>query len=307
MALTFAPANKVGLKARIALEGPAGSGKTWTALTIARALGETIALADTEHRSASKYADLFKFDTEHITRFAPDVLIEILAATARHDVTIIDSFSHFWMGADGMLEQVDRKGKTSPGSNNFNGWKEMRPAERRMLEAMLAHPGHLIVTMRVKSEWVIEDNDKGKKKPTKIGMKPEQREGLDYEFDLVGSMDLENTLTVTKSRCPILNGKVIQKPTEELGRTLLDWLDAGDPDGPTALDLRDQACAPGLTVDELKAIFRQADEHGRLNAAIITDAGDVQILEDFLRAKGVEAQAAARAAARRAAEAGANA
>lgn len=53
---TFQPATKRQAKLRLALDGPSGSGKTYSALAIAAALGERIALIDTEHGSASKYA-----------------------------------------------------------------------------------------------------------------------------------------------------------------------------------------------------------------------------------------------------------
>jgi len=291
MSLNFAKATKQALKARIAIEGPSGSGKTWTALVTARALGKTIALADTEHKSASKYADLFDFDTLHIDRFAPEVLIDILAAAASHDVCIIDSLSHWWMGTDGMLEQVDRAAKRSGGGNSFAGWKEMRPHERRMIEAMLAFPGHLIVTMRSKTEWVIEENDRGKKVPRKIGMKAEQREGIEYEFDIVAAMDQDNTLMVTKSRCPALSGAVISRPDEAFGKTLLDWLNSGETThGPSAEELRDEACDPALSVDELIALFKRADKLGLAATAITTDTGDTTTLGEFIRFKGIEAR-----------------
>jgi len=293
----FTKATKKALKARVAIEGPSGSGKTWTALTIARALGKRIALADTEHRSASKYADVFDFDTLAVERFAPEVLIEILAAAASHDVAIVDSLSHWWMGTDGMLEQVDRAAKRSGGGNSFAGWKEMRPHERRMIEAMLAFPGHLIVTLRSKTEWVIEENDRGRKVPRKIGLKAEQREGLEYEFDLVGSMDHENTMVVTKSRCPALAGAVVQRPDESFGRTLLDWLESGEAEGPSAIDIRDEALDPLLTVDDLRKLYEKAEQYQRLGAAVMTDTGDVAALGDFIRNKAREAQTRARAAA----------
>src|SRR6185503_5236299 len=234
MALQFAPATKRQAKARIALEGPAGSGKTYTALRLATGLGARIALLDTEHGSASKYADLFTFDTLALTAYDPKTLIEALAAggAGGYEVFIVDSLSHFWMGIDGMLEQVDRAAKRSAGGNSFGGWKEVTPIERRMVDAMLAYPGHLIVTMRTKTEWVIEENDRGKKVPRKIGMKAVQRDGIEYEFDIVGDLDQENNLVVSKSRCASLSGAVIRQPDEELGRTIRAWLDDGVEGGP---------------------------------------------------------------------------
>jgi hypothetical protein len=296
VSFTFVKATKTALKARIALEGVSGGGKTYSALSIAQSLGKTIAVIDTEHMSAKLYADIFDFDWLGVDKYSPEVLIQALAAASKHDVVIIDSLSHWWMGTDGMLEQVDRAAKRSGGGNTFAGWKEMRPHERKMFDAMLGFPGHLIATLRTKSEWVIEDNDRGKKVPRKIGLKAEQRDGLEYEFTLVGQMDHENNLIVSKSRCPVLSGAVVNKPGEEFGRTLRDWLESGEADGPSANEIRDEACDDSLTVEELKALFEKADSLGRAGAAVTTDTGDVSTLGDFIRNKAREAQARARAA-----------
>lgn len=292
---TFTKATKKAAKARIALEGPSGSGKTYTALVTARALGQRIAVIDTEHRSASLYADEFDFDTLELDAYDPKYLIQALAAAgnAGYEVVIVDSLSHFWMGTDGMLEQVDRAAKRSASGNTFGGWKEMRPIERKMIEAMLAYPGHLIATMRTKTEWVVEENDRGKKVPKKIGLKAEQREGLEYEFTLVGTLDLENTLVVTKSRCKALSGAVINKPDQQFGETLGTWLQDGEA-GPTAAEIRDEVLeSPDATYDELLAVYRKAERHGLLATAIVTDTGDTAALGDFIKARGTEAKARA--------------
>ena len=66
MNLTFQPATRHEAKARVAMIGPTGSGKTWTSLQFARILaGETgrIGLIDTENASASLYADVHDFQT----------------------------------------------------------------------------------------------------------------------------------------------------------------------------------------------------------------------------------------------------
>lgn len=228
--IQFVRATKEKAKARIALDGPSGSGKTYTALRVATTLTPgSVAVLDTEHGSASKYADLFEFDRFEPDSYAPGLLIEALAVAgaAGFGTFVVDSLSHFWMGVDGMLEQVDRAAKRSAGGNTFGGWKEMAPVERRMIEAMLAYPGHVIATMRTKTEWVIEDNERGKKVPRRVGLKAQQRDGLEYEFDVVGDMNLDNELIVSKTRCPALQQQVIKEPGEEFAETIRGWLEAG--------------------------------------------------------------------------------
>lgn len=243
----FTKATKKAAKGRIALDGPSGAGKTYSALTIATVLGGRIAVIDTEHGSASKYADLFNFDTLHLHRYSPQILIDALAAAgqAGYDVVVVDSLSHFWMGTDGMLEQVDKAAKRA-GGHGMSGWKEMRPVERQMVEALLAYPGHVICTLRVKTDWVEGENARGKRVMQKVGTKAEQREGLEYEFDLVASMDLNNELTVVKSRCPALSGEIVDRPGVAFAETFKKWLDDGDAEGSSVYDqLNDQILDAG--------------------------------------------------------------
>jgi hypothetical protein len=283
---TFTRATKSQQKARIALAGPSGSGKTWTALSIATGLGQSIAVIDTERGSASKYATDFAFDTCPMYTYDPRDLPKVLsaAAAAGYEVVIVDSLSHFWMGQGGMLEQVDNATKRSSSGNSFGGWKEMRPAERAMIDALLAYPGHLLVTMRTKTEWVITENERGRKEPKKIGTKPEQRDGIEYEFDLVGDMDHEHTLIVSKSRISTLADEVITRPGPELGTRIRDWL----MDGvklPTVSDyLADLAAASDF--DAVGVIFG-AVKARNLTGAPCTDAqGEATTLGALIIAKG---------------------
>jgi ATP-dependent protease Clp ATPase subunit len=74
--LSFRKAVKYGAKLRFAVCGPSGSGKTYTLLQLATELGGPIALLDTEHGSASKYADIFEFDVLELDSYDPLRLIE---------------------------------------------------------------------------------------------------------------------------------------------------------------------------------------------------------------------------------------
>jgi energy-coupling factor transporter ATP-binding protein EcfA2 len=251
---SFTKATKKAAKGRIAIDGPSGSGKTYTALMLAQVLGDRIAVIDTEHGSASKYADLFNFDTLHLHRYSPQILIDALAAagSAGYEVVVVDSLSHFWMGTDGMLEQVDKAAKSSQDRHGMSGWKIMRPVERQMVESLLAYPGHVICTLRVKTDWVEGENSRGKRQMMKVGTKAEQREGLEYEFDLVASMDLHNELTVGKSRCPALSGEIVDRPGVAFAETFKRWLDDGESAGPSAYDqlndtILDAGDKPALT------------------------------------------------------------
>ena len=233
---SFRPAARQQLKLRMALAGPSGSGKTITALRIAQGLGPRIAVIDTENRSASRYIGEdfgegpLHFDVVELEEFQPQRLVKLLneAAEAGYDVVVVDSLSHFWMGEGGMLDAVDAAAKRNNGGNSFAAWKAVKPAEREMWDALIRCKTHLICTLRTKTDWVIEENDRGKKTPRKIGLKAEQRDGLEYEFDVVGDMDIEHSFYASKTRCSALDGRPFQKPGANIAKILRGWLDAGD-------------------------------------------------------------------------------
>lgn len=235
MAISFTKASKKKARLRLALIGPPGSGKTFTALKVATEMGGRIAVIDTERGSASKYAHLFTFDTHEPEDFGPLRYVEYIEAAekAGYDHIIVDSLSHAWTGKGGALELVDNAAKRMKSSNSFMAWRDVTPQHNALVDAMLRCRAHLIVTVRVKVEWVVEDVN-GKKVPRKVGLAPVQREGLEYEFDVVGDMD-DSTMTVTKTRCETLNKAVVPEPGQKLAATLKAWLmDGVEPPPPVA-------------------------------------------------------------------------
>lgn len=225
MTLSFTKATKTSAKLRLALIGPAGSGKTYSALAIASGLGRKIAVLDTEHGSASKYADVFSFDSMQPPSFNPQVYIDAIAAASAggYDVLVIDSLSHAWAGKGGALEMVDAAAKRLKG-NSYVAWGEVTPLQTQMIDAILAADLHIIATMRSKMEYVQERDSNGRTTVRKIGLQPVQREGVEFEFDVMGDLSQDNELVISKTRCPALSGAIIKKPGKPLADTLLSWL-----------------------------------------------------------------------------------
>lgn len=227
--MTFQKATRKTKKLRAALLGPAGAGKTRTALEIAKGLGEKIALIDTEHGSASMYAHLVPFDVLELQSYAPDRYIEAIgqAEEAGYDVLVIDSLSHAWAGKGGILEFVDRNKRNG---NSFNAWGDATPLHNRLVEKLLSARLHLLVTMRTKMEFVQEKDERtGKTTVRKVGMQPVQRDGMEYEFDLICDIDVNHTLVVGKTRIDAIDGEVIERAGADFGRRLRAWLEGGEP------------------------------------------------------------------------------
>ncbi|MDO9016614.1 MAG: ATP-binding protein [Deltaproteobacteria bacterium] len=226
---TFETATQTGTRLRLALLGPAGSGKTYSSLAIGTGLGSRVALIDTEHGSARKYAKKFAFKTLALETFEPGTYVEAIEAAEEQgfDVIIVDSLSHAWMGKGGALEQVDRAKKRS-GGNGFSAWGDVTPQHNALVEAMLRCRAHLIVTMRTKMEYVQERDERtGKTVVRKVGMAPVQRDGLEYEFDVVGDLSSDSDLVITKTRFSDIAGEVIAKPGAAFGAKLAAWLSDG--------------------------------------------------------------------------------
>ncbi len=230
----FCPATKAQAKLRAALTGPSGGGKTMSALRMATGIGGRIAVIDTERGSASKYADRFTFDTCQLMDRTIEGYLAALeaAAAAGYDVLVIDSLSHGWQE---LLQEVDRLAKARFSGNTWAAWSEGTPKQRRLIDALLDWPGHVIATIRSKTEWSQQTDEKtGRLKPVRIGLAPEQGKGIEYEFDLLLELSTEHVGTVIKDRTGRFQDKVVEKPDEAFGRALAEWLSEGTPAKPPA-------------------------------------------------------------------------
>lgn len=230
----FTRATKSEAKARVAVTGPSGSGKTYTSLLWAEELadGGDIAVIDTERSSAKLYADRFNFFTLSMTPpFHPLRLVEALADAeeAGFAVVVIDSLSHFWAGSGGVLEIVD-EAKSRFKGNTHAAWQVGTPLQQKMVDSILAFNGHTIATMRAKTEWALNPDERGRITPTKIGLSPQQRDMIEYEFTLMLDVDVEHRASVSKTRCELLADRTFDADEAvEAARLFKSWLGSGDP------------------------------------------------------------------------------
>ena len=294
----FKPATREKLKLRMAIDGPSGSGKTYTALRFGFGLVDgdagRVAVIDTEHRAASKYQGEapdgipWTFDVCELVHFAPTAYAAAIkeAGQAGYDVLIVDSLSHAWEGIGGALDLVDQKG-----GNKFTAWKDVTPLHRSMIEAILASPCHVIATMRTKTEYILEEetNKQGKtiQVPKKIGMAPIQRSGTEYEFDVVADMDLSHTLSVSKTRCPAMDGQKSVKPDAGFIAPLKRWLSLGaepKPNGHAEVEVP----PPVNTQDYTERLSAPCPEDYRRRILDILKAGTVtkQFIQNWIKNVG---------------------
>ncbi len=233
MAIQFRKATKEQSRLRLSIAGPAGSGKTFTALKVATELsailGGTIAVIDTERGSASKYSDLFEFDVLNLDEFHPEKYIEAMKAAekAGYNFLIIDSTTHEWNGKGGILELHESAVQKSRSKNSYTAWAEVTPLHQKFVDAILNSKCHIIASVRSKSDYVQDKNESGKTEIRKVGMASIQREGMDYEYDVMIEMDLNHNGVIMKTRCNALDGKLFKRPGSEFAGILAAWLSDG--------------------------------------------------------------------------------
>jgi hypothetical protein len=295
MALTFKKATKKQSKLRLSIAGPSGSGKTYSALKIATEMGGKIAFIDTERGSAAKYSDLFEFDVIELDDFHPEKYIEAIKAAekAGYDILIIDSTTHEWNGKNGILELHEAAVQRQRTKNSYTAWAEVTPLHNEFINAILQCRCHVIASVRSTVDYVQEKNDQGKTEVKKVGMKSQQREGMDYEYDIMMEMNIDHVGVITKTRCAALDGKIFKKPGAELAAILNEWLGSGEAvreeETPVVAEARPVAVAfdrkkaidsinAGLmTVSKEFGVSAEAVEH-RIAAAA---GGPVKELEDL--------------------------
>lgn len=224
----FHKAKRKEAKLRLALTGASGSGKTFSALTLAQGLGGPIAVADTERGSAALYSDKFNFDTIEIT--PPYNLKKWLdvfegATEASYNVLILDSITPLWSGEGGLLEQKDQLSKHG-GKNSYTAWADVTPMYNRFVERMLNANIHVIATIRSKTEYSME-TDGGRTIIKKVGLGPQFRDGIDYEFTTVFDIASDHSALVSKDRSGLFDAKTPFVISRETGTMIKKWLEGG--------------------------------------------------------------------------------
>lgn len=265
MSRTFesVPAVRTRVPLLLGLIGPSSSGKTFSALRLARGIqrvvGGEIHVIDTEARRARSYAksakrpDLFEF--KHVNfepPFGPIDYLDAIEHCIREGakVIVIDSMTHEHSGPGGVMDQSDRL------LDKWCGADEK--ARQRKLMMSLIRPkrdrkklNSEIVRLGVNALFCYRAYDKIKPKkgeePEKLGWQPETTSPLFYEMTarfllppgsegvpkLTSDIDAERSIInlPDQFRDWFTTGTVL---SEEVGENMARWA-AGDDEKPTDL------------------------------------------------------------------------
>jgi hypothetical protein len=203
MSIVFKKAIRENVPLLIGLSGGTGSGKTFSAMTLAAGLsgGKPFAVIDTESGRARHYADRFTFDhAELAAPFRPDAYVDAITAAdkAGYPVVVVDSMSHVWAGDGGVLDWQEEELSRMAGDDyrrregcKMAAWIKPKMSHKRMVSRLLQLRAHVILCFRAEEKIEMTKDERGKtvitKKETKTGLDgwvPICEKNLPYELTM---------------------------------------------------------------------------------------------------------------------------
>jgi hypothetical protein len=243
--IRFTPVTEINdpLTLSIGLSGGSGTGKTYTALLMARGIAEVktgrkgapIGYVDTENRRALHYKatfpEMMHFDFKamdesgNLVGFCPERWIEVIDAAedAGMPVVVIDSFSHSWEGTGGILDmqaaELERltlaaeqraNGRYAVDASKFSeqAWIEPKRRYRRLVDRVVRARCDIIICNRAKAVRQSGFGDKAKNaRQTKL-----RRDDVPWDIsgdaNLIFEMTVSIILDPSAPGCPVHQIKV---------------------------------------------------------------------------------------------------
>jgi hypothetical protein len=236
--LNIAPAERAGAHLLIQLYGPPRSGKTYTALRIARGMvgpKGKIGVLDTESGRARLYSDKVAggFVVGELTApYTPRRYLEAIEEFLTYgvDILVVDSFSHCWEGPGGVLEMADQA--EEHGRKGLLKWLAPKRDYKKLVSFLLSTRLHMILCSRAKQP-MLEAVVEGEKTLVTQPWEPIQDKRLKYEMTIVVPMTLDGMyetepgrLKVPADLADLFRGELLDEAT---GAAIADWVNGGKP------------------------------------------------------------------------------
>ncbi len=248
--------------AKIELRGPTGAGKTFIGLTLAQTFAgdKPYAFLDSESGRGMLFARMFNFKYASLSgSYPPQKYVEAInsAVKAGMGALLLDSLTQAWNGVGGVLDQVN----ASSGNKFTDGWGKIgTPLQNQFTNAIISAPIPLVCTVRTKMGYEITTNESGKKVPLQIGLQPEQRDGLSYEFDYIIDISMDHVGTITKMPpMGLMDNQIPADGYVDFAQKIIDWMATGEMQPQTWADIKAKTGVEG----HLYEYARQLNKDGK--------------------------------------------
>ena len=236
MALKIKKAVREQVYTKIALMGSSGSGKTYSALRLAKGMAEALSkqlgrpakilMANTEGSRGVYYANEFDYDICDIEApYSPETYIELIndAVEAGYDILILDSASPEWDGKGGCLELHAMLG------GRQTDWKDISPRHNKFLDTIEKSPIHIVATLKGKDTYEIDKDANGKVSVKKLGLGVRQRDGFEFIFSCTFSIDQKTHIAqAQKDNTHIFEGSAGEILSEDYGKRIIAWANSSE-------------------------------------------------------------------------------
>jgi hypothetical protein len=265
MSYTFRPASRSQAKPLIGLYAESGAGKTMSALLLARGFvgpQGRIAMIETESGRGEAYADAIEGSYQVVSLrqdFSPRAYGQAITAAeeAGYDALIIDSASHEWAGAGGVLSMAAKNQEA--GKKNMAVWQLPKGEHNLhfMLRLQQTPIPLVIVCMRAKYPMQEVYRDGKKVWERSASLEPIQADDILFEMFVHGWIDKERhafhgtKYQLDSLRAVLRDGEPISLDT---GRALAEW-SRGTPQKPQERLSEEEAA-------EVMALAREAAQAG---------------------------------------------
>jgi hypothetical protein len=248
MNTAFRPAQRSEAKPLIGLYAESGNGKTWSALLLARGfVGPDGKIGMIETEGGRGEANVGREPVgQYLVRpirgsFSPEEYGKAIddAEKAKLDALIIDSASHEWEGAGGVLAMAAEN--QAKGSKGVLVWQQPKIKHQRhfMLRLMQTPIPLVIVCMRAKYPMMQTPNKEWARSTV---LEPKQADDILFEMFVHGWIDVDHKLHVTKYTLPELASVIRDKERIDIetGHRLAEWAKGGK----ASADPKRQEAAP---------------------------------------------------------------
>lgn len=274
--MNFQPVKRENVPLLIGVAGGTGSGKTYSAMLLARGLanGSPFAFVDTENGRGKHYADLFpemRYDAIGAP-FRPSKYADAIeAGAADHPVVVVDSMSHEWAGDGGCLDWHDEIAKGDP-KKNLMAWIEPKKQHKRMVTRLLQVGAHVILCFRAEPKVEVGPGNTIIPKPSITGLDgwiPISEKMLPYELTasfllMADTPGVPRPIKLQEQHRGMV--PLDQPLSEDVGRRLAEWAAGGSVQQADSRGAEADADA----ADSLAAIEHRLLEHAELNGTADT-------------------------------------